>query len=89
MVKGVARQVIVLRPKEEKLFDQAIFLLREDAVQGGVTDQELLTQARRAANQYLSRQRRSKGILRHLSRLGYVAAGAGVASLLWGLLLYL
>lgn len=89
MVKGVARQVIVVRPKEEKLFDQAIFLLREDAPPGGVTDEELLTQAKRAANQYLSRQRRSKGALRHLIRLGYAVAGAGAASLIWGLLLFL
>ena len=31
MVKGTSRQVIVVHATEEKLFDQAIFLLREGA----------------------------------------------------------
>lgn len=28
MVKGINRQVIVVRPPDQKLFEQAIFLLR-------------------------------------------------------------
>lgn len=43
MVKGVSRQVIVLRPPEPKLYEQAIFILREDAA--GVTDDMLLQEA--------------------------------------------
>ena len=43
MVKGVSRQVIVVRSPDEKLFEQAIFILKEDAP--GVTDEELLRQA--------------------------------------------
>ena len=31
MVKGVSRQVILVRPPEPKLFEQAIFILRDDA----------------------------------------------------------
>jgi len=86
MVKGVTRQVIVLRPREEKLFDQAIFLLREDAQP--VTDEALLKQARRAANQYLSRQHRSQSRLRHLITAGYLALGAAAASFVWTVVLY-
>lgn len=43
MVKGVSRQAILVRPPDQKLFEQAIFILREDA--GGVTDEMLLREA--------------------------------------------
>ena len=38
MVKGVSRQVIVVRPPDTKLFEQAIFLLR-DGADGGISDE--------------------------------------------------
>ena len=47
MVKGTSRQVIVVHAPEEKLFDQAIFILREGAVgEGGVSDEALLREAK-------------------------------------------
>ena len=46
MVKGVSRQVIVVQAPEPKLFDQAIFILRDD-MQDGVTDDALLKEAQR------------------------------------------
>ena len=50
MVKGTTRQVLVLRPQESDLFEQAIFLLREEALeQHGVTEQALLEEALRLA----------------------------------------
>ena len=47
MVKGVSRQVIVVKSPDPKLFEQAIFILREDAE--GVSDELLLKEARQAA----------------------------------------
>lgn len=39
MVKGISRQVIVVRSPDPKLFEQAIFILREDALgKGGMSD---------------------------------------------------
>ncbi len=39
MVKGLNRQVIVVHSPDQKLFDQAIFILKDDAVgKEGVTD---------------------------------------------------
>lgn len=49
MVKGISRQVIVVRSPEEKLFDQAIFILRDDVPRDGITDEMLLKEARKAA----------------------------------------
>ena len=48
MVKGVNRQVIVVSSPGGDLFEQAIFVLREDAK--GVTDEMLLKEARKAAS---------------------------------------
>ena len=48
MVKGISRQVIVVQAPEPKLFEQAIFILKEEALgQEGVTDEELMKEARR------------------------------------------
>ena len=48
MVKGISRQVIVVHSPDKKLFDQAIFILKDSAVeQGGVTDAMLLKEAKR------------------------------------------
>lgn len=46
MVKGVSKQVIVVHSPDPKLFEQAIFILKEDAK--GVTDEQLLKEANRA-----------------------------------------
>lgn len=47
MVKGVSRQVIVVKSPDPKLFEQAIFILRADAAD--VTEEMLLKEARQAA----------------------------------------
>ena len=48
MVKGISRQVIVVQSPEPKIFEQAIFILKEDAVgQEGITDELLMKEARR------------------------------------------
>ena len=36
MVKGISRQVIVVHAPEPKLFEQAIFILNDDAVASGI-----------------------------------------------------
>ena len=46
MVKGISKQVIVVHSPDPKLFEQAIFILKEDAQ--GVTDEQLLKEANRA-----------------------------------------
>ena len=82
MVKGTSRQVIVVHAPEEKLFDQAIFILRENAVgEGGISDEALL----REAKGYLGvSQRRGHKWLHNGPVWG--AAGAGLAWLLTFLL---
>lgn len=48
MVKGISRQVIVVHAPEPKLFEQAIFILKDEAVgKEGVTDDLLLQEAQK------------------------------------------
>ena len=78
MVKGTSRQVIVVNGTEEKLFDQAIFILRDSAVgEGGVSDEALLREARG----YLEVPGRRRRKWLHNGPL-WGAAGAGAAWLL-------
>ena len=58
MVKGISKQVIVVQSPDPKLFEQAIFILREDA--RGVTDEELLKQAHKAIRGPLGERRKRK-----------------------------
>jgi len=48
MVKGISRQVIVVHSPDPKLFEQAIFIIRDGALgEEGVTDDKLLQEAKR------------------------------------------
>ena len=46
MVKGISRQVIVVHSPDPKMFEQAIFILKDEAVAQGVTEELLLKEAR-------------------------------------------
>ena len=48
MVKGISRQIILVQGQEEKLFEQAIFILKDSVIdQDGVTDDVLMKEAKR------------------------------------------
>ena len=70
MVKGISRQVIVVQSPDQKLFDQAIFILNDNAVgKEGVTDEMLL----KAADKLLRNSTNKKKITHY----GAFWAGAG------------
>ena len=77
MVKGITRQVYVVHSPDKKLFEQAIFILREDAP--AVTDEMLLQEARRAIHHP------GGGKKHRLALYGPVWAcgGAAVTALVW------
>ena len=46
MVKGISRRVIVVDSPDPRVFDQAIFILRNDVLEGdGVSSRQLVDQA--------------------------------------------
>ena len=46
MVKGISKQVIMVHSPDPKLFEQAIFILKDEAVENGITEEALLKEAR-------------------------------------------
>lgn len=77
MVKGISKQVIVVQGPEPKLFEQAIFILKDEAVEQGVTEEALLKEAQQIVNRPARKRR--------LSLYGPVwACGGAVATgLVW------
>lgn len=84
MVKGISRQVIVVHAPDPKLFEQAIFILKDGAMDtGGVTDEQLLKEARQ-----LIRESANKG-RRHIRGPLWAAGGAALTGILWALTILL
>ena len=75
MGKGISRQVILVHSPDKKLFEQAIFILRDDARE--VTEEMLLKEAERAIR-FPQVKEKWCGPL-------WAAAGAAVTGLVWGL----
>lgn len=78
MVKGTSRQVIVVQSPDPKLFEQAIFILKDEAVAQGVTDEQLLKEARLAVRGVVGKGKRFA-----LSGPVWACAGAAVTAALW------
>lgn len=85
MVKGITRQVILVKSPDPKLFEEAIFIVKEEAMnREGVSADQVIRQARQAADGYLKGNRVRSGKAGLFSRLLWCAAGAVLASLGWG-----
>lgn len=89
MVKGTSRRVIVVDSPDPKLFEQAIFIVRNDAfTQEGVTSQQVLGEACRIARGYAACQTRKPPLWRRLPLWVWLTVAAGaLAALTAGLLL--
>ena len=86
MVRGTSRRVIVVESPDTNLFEQAIFIVRSDAVgKDGVTEDDLLQQARSAAGQYVrSRVPGARLTARRLLRdLAFAVMGGALVGLTW------
>jgi hypothetical protein len=79
MVKGISKQVIVVHSPDPKLFEQAIFILKEDAIgQEGVTDAVLLKEANRLIREPSERRKRKLRYYGPVWALGGAAITAGI-----------
>ena len=79
MVKGNSKQVIVVHSPDQKLFEQAIFILKDGALgKDGITDESLLKEAKQIIREPAARRTkwRNAGPL-------WACAGAAVTGVLW------
>ena len=79
------QRVIVVKSPDPKIFEQAIFIIREDfAGQSGVSEKDVLREARAAANSYLGGGKRTNGkLFARLRAPLYAAAGAIAGVIAW------
>lgn len=78
MVKGTSRQVIVVHGPEEKIFEQAIFILKEGTTD--ITDEQLLKEAQQAIRAP-SREARNRKL--YLYGPVWASLGAAFTGLIW------
>ena len=80
MVKGTSRQVILLQGPEEKLFEQAIFILKDEAVAQGITEELLLKEAKAVLR---GGDLPGRGKILRYSGAVWAAGGAVATGLVW------
>lgn len=79
MVKGISRQVIVVQSQDRTLFDQAIFILSDEAIKKeGITDDMLLREADR-----LVRNARFPVQKQLYRKILYFLLGALISTFIW------
>ena len=84
MVKGISRRVVVVDSPDPRFFEQAIFIVRNDAAGGGVNAGELVEEARRVARNYAAGDHsRLSRAMRDLNPALYTIMGAAGIGLVW------
>lgn len=82
MVKGTSRRVIVVDSPDPKLFEQAIFIVKNDAfTQEGVTSQQILGEACRIARGCTAVPTEKPPVWKRIPRWGWLVLGAAAAAL--------
>lgn len=83
MVRGTNRRVVVVRSPDPRIFEEAIFVLREDVFHRGSSADKVLREAQQAAGAYLRRSVRPRRPRVRLAPPLYAAAGAIAAGIAW------
>jgi len=82
LVKGTNRHVIVVRSPDPQVFEEAIFVLREEYLRGRRADQAM-DEARRAASEYLRKQGAPEKKRGRLRGVLFGLAGMLAAAIAW------
>ncbi len=83
-IRGLSRRIIVVPSPDKSIFQEAVFILRDDYLSGeGISRRALLLQARACAQDYLARCIPAKGTIHPLLCTALVSITA--ASLLLSL----
>lgn len=83
MVKGISKRVIVVKSPDPRVFEEAIFIVKEDLFHKSTVDPgQVIEEARRVADGYIKSTRLS-GKLTRLPPGALIAMGALVMGLCW------
>jgi len=82
MVKGVSRRIVIVHAPEQRIFEEAIFILKDEAVQKGLSAEDIVQQACGIATKYF--RENQEGKLRKLGvPLLYAGGGAALCGIAW------
>lgn len=88
MVKGVSRRVIMVPSPDTRFFEQAIFIVKDDAFgQKGVSPQRVLEEACRVADGYARANSRLGKLGRKIPKAAFFFLGSAITGLIWLLVL--
>ena len=84
MVKGTTRQVIVIKPTDTKLYEQAIFLMKEDGLEHhGVSERQFLEEAQKLCESYCMKPTNKGAKIPVLRPLLWGGVGAVLTGFAW------
>ena len=84
MVKGISRRVVVVDSPDQRFFEQAIFIVRNDAAGEGVTAKDLVEEAKKIARNYAGSDcGRFSRFWRELNPAVYTLIGAACIGMAW------
>ena len=84
MVKGTNRRVVVVKSPDPKIFEEAIFIIREDLFHRGSSPEKIMADARRSADAYLRQSVKGKTTpWTKIRGTFFAAAGAIAAGAAW------
>lgn len=87
MIKGISRRVVVVKSPDPEIFDEAIFIVRDEYLnRGGSSPEAVLREAQRAAERYLKENTSGRQRLRLFSKMppsACAAAGAAATGIAW------
>ena len=81
MVKGVSRRVVVIRSPDKRVFEEAIFIVREESGKS-ITGEMIVKEAQAVADRYV-RENLKKRRLPKLPPLFYLSVGAFATGIVW------
>ncbi len=85
LVRGTDRRVVVVRSPDPQIFEEAIFIVREDLFHRGNSAEKVMAEARRAAGSYLrgATGLRRPPIWRRVPAALFAGLGAAAAGIAW------
>ena len=68
--------MVVIKASDKSVFEEAIFIVKEDAMDKGITRDEIIREAQKVANQYVASHRKKRKLF---GLPGFVYALIGIA----------
>lgn len=82
MVKGISKRIILIKSPDKRVFDEAIFIVKDDAVTSGITQADILHEAQEVACRYI-KNHSGKSFFSRLPPPAFAMLGASATGLLW------